>query len=222
MKANTEDMSTEPSPGVSRSSVAPHDWSKCMFCKKITHKKENAMQKVSTFEAANNMKQCAEAKGDEDMLRLLLGVSYDLVAAEAEHYKACFTSCVSKFYLKSKAFKEETTSNWQQRKKIVPKNLYLFPRWMVTNDDIEVEFESSCRNDADERKIVCMAQDAIHCSSHGRVNFPKYVGLVMSVRHMTGSKQLVSILKRMGSCSSYDETESIDTGLGKEILAKSQ
>jgi len=33
---------------------------------------------VSTFEAANNIRQCAEAKGDEDMLRLLLGVSYDL------------------------------------------------------------------------------------------------------------------------------------------------
>jgi len=93
---------------------------------------------------------------------------------------------------------------------------------MVTNDDIEVEFESSCSNDADERKIVCMAQDAIHCSSHGRVKLPKHVGLAMSVRHITGSKQLVSILNRMGHCSSYDEIESIDTGLAKEILAKSQ
>lgn len=42
--ADTNDMSTEPSPRVSRSSVAPQDWSKCMFCKKITHKKEKTMQ----------------------------------------------------------------------------------------------------------------------------------------------------------------------------------
>lgn len=48
-------------------------------------------------------------------------------------------------------------------KKIVPKNLYLFLPWMVTNDDIEVEFESSCSHDADERKIICMAQDAVYC-----------------------------------------------------------
>ena len=107
-------------------------------------------------------------------------------------------------------------------KRIVPKNLYLFLRWMVTNDDIEVEFESSCSNDADERKIVCMAQDAIHCSSHGRVKLPKHVGLAMFVRHMTGSKHLVSILNRMGHCSSYDQIESVDTGIAKEILAKSQ
>ena len=44
----------------------------------------------------------------------------------------------------------------------------------------------------------------------------------MSVGHITGSKQLVSILNRMGHCSSYDEIESVDTGIAKEILAKSQ
>ena len=48
------------------------------------------------------------------------------------------------------------------------------------------------------------------------------IGLAMSMRHMTGSNQLVSILNQMGHCSSYDETESVDTGLAKEILAKSQ
>ena len=48
------------------------------------------------------------------------------------------------------------------------------------------------------------------------------MGLAMTVHHMTGSKQLVSILNRMGHCASYDEIENIDTGLAKEILAKSQ
>lgn len=105
--ADTDDMSTEPSPRVSRSSVAPRDWSKCMFCKKITHKKEKTMQNVSMVEAVNNIRQCAEAKGDKDMLRVLLGVNYNLVAAEAKYHKACFASYVSKSNLKSKAFKEE-------------------------------------------------------------------------------------------------------------------
>ena len=44
----------------------------------------------------------------------------------------------------------------------------------------------------------------------------------MSVRHTIGSKQLVTVLHRMGHCCSYDEIESIDTSLAKEILAKSQ
>lgn len=102
------------------------------------------------------------------------------------------------------------------------RDLYLFLCWIVTNDDIEVEFESSCSNDADEKKIVCMAQDVIHCSSHGWVKLLKHVGLAMSVHHMTGCKQLLSILNCMGHCSSYNAIESMDTSLAKEILAKSQ
>ena len=93
--------------------------------------------------------------------------------------------------------------------------LYLFLRWMIMNDDVEVEFESSCSNDADEREVLCLAQDAIHCSSHGLVKLHEHVGLAMFVPHMTGSKQLVSILNRMGHCASYDEIESVDTGLTK-------
>ena len=63
-----------------------------MFCKKATHKKERAMQNVSMFEAVNNIRQCAEAKGDQDMLCVLLGVSHDLVAVEAKYHKTCFAS----------------------------------------------------------------------------------------------------------------------------------
>ena len=43
----------------------------------------------------------------------------------------------------------------------------------------------------------------------------------MAVRHITGSKDLITILSRMGHCSSYDEVEGIDTALAEEILAKS-
>ena len=44
----------------------------------------------------------------------------------------------------------------------------------------------------------------------------------MSVRHLTGSKQIVTMLNRMGNCSSYDEIESVDSSLAVEILAKSE
>ena len=41
------------------------------------------MQNVSTIEVANTVRQSAEAKGDQDMLRLLLGINMDLVASGA-------------------------------------------------------------------------------------------------------------------------------------------
>ena len=58
-----------------------------------------------------------------------------------------------------------------------------------------------------------------HCASHSRIKMPKHVSLAISLRHLTGSKQLVTMLSRMGHCSSYDEVEIIDTSLAREILA---
>ena len=65
------------------------------------------MQNVSTIEAANTVRQSVEAKGDQDMLRLLLGINMDLVASGAKYHKTCFASYVSKSNLKSLAFKDE-------------------------------------------------------------------------------------------------------------------
>jgi len=67
-------------------------------------------------------------------------------------------------------------------------------RWRQTLNQVVV-FRA-----ADERRVLCLAQDLIHCASHGRAKLPKHVGLAMSVRHVTGSKQLVSILNRIGHC----------------------
>ena len=41
------------------------------------------------------------------------------------------------------------------------------------------------------------------------------------MRHLTGSKQLITILNRMGQCCSYEEVVLVDTSLANEILAKS-
>ena len=78
-----EAESPESSSRVLRSSIYPQDWSKCLFCKNRTYKKEKIMQNVSTIEAANTVRQSVEAKGDQDMLRLLLGINMDLVASGA-------------------------------------------------------------------------------------------------------------------------------------------
>ena len=57
--------------------------------------------------------------------------------------------------------------------------------------------------------------DIVHSGSHGQVKTPKR----MAVRHLTGSKQIIKILNRMGHRASYDTVEMIDTALAREILA---
>ena len=58
------------------------------------------MQNVSTIEVANTVRQSAEAKGDQDMRHLLLGINMDLVASEAKYHKTCFASYVSVRHLR--------------------------------------------------------------------------------------------------------------------------
>ena len=115
-------------------------------------------------------------------------------------------------------------SNWRA---LLPRSLYWFLRWVVTGEEYESgqegfrEMCKPCSNIADERKIIMTGQDLVHCVSHARVKLPKHVSLGISVRHLIGSKQLITIVNRMGHCCSYKEVELVDTSLANEILAKS-
>ncbi|XP_031571112.1 uncharacterized protein LOC116305356 [Actinia tenebrosa] len=48
------------------------------------------------------------------------------------------------------------------------------------------------------------------------------IGFAMSVRHMTGSKQLIRMLNRFGHSCSYDDIEVVDTSLALEIIAQTE
>ena len=67
-----------------------------------------------------------------------------------------------------------------------------------------------------------IAQDVIHCCNNSRVKLPKHVGLAVCVYHLTSSKQLVTLLNRMGHCSSYDDIRAVNTSIALEVLAKSE
>ena len=67
-----------------------------------------------------------------------------------------------------------------------------------------------------------IAQDIIHSASHGRQKMPKQIGLGMTLRHLIGFKQIITLLNRMGHCSSYDDVEVADTSLALEVIAQSE
>ena len=94
---------------------------------------------------------------------------------------------------------------------------------MITYDESGVDdFHQPCPcvKVEDERHIIIISQDIIHCASKARVMLPKQIGLAMAVRHPTGSKQLGGLLNRMGHSLSYDELQAVDTSLATEVLAK--
>ncbi|CAH3184788.1 unnamed protein product [Porites lobata] len=102
-------------------------------------------------------------------------------------------------------------------RRLVPNDLYWLLRWII-GPTLDIEDTSTI----DDKKVLSIAQDIIHCSSNARVKTPKHVSLAMSTHHLTGSKQIIILLNRMGHCISYDEMKSVDASLATEVLAQSE
>ena len=93
-------------------------------------------------------------------------------------------------------------------------------RWVISSnvDSLDPELSPNmCHNETDERHVLLVAQDIIHCGKHGYIKTQKHVGLAMIIQHLSGSKQLITIINRLGDCSSYD-VEAITTSLASENL----
>ena len=72
------------------------------------------------------------------------------------------------------------------------------------------------------RRVVMLGQDIIHAATNSQVKTPKHVGLAVTIHHLTGSKEVVTLLNRMGHCSSYDDVEIVNTAWAREMEARSQ
>lgn len=104
-------------------------------------------------------------------------------------------------------------------KKIIPKSLYLLIRQIICPSD-QPDVSSATRNQLeDERKVLSVAQDVIHSPSNSKVKLPKHISLAMAIHHLSGSKLLITLLNRMGHCSSYDEVQAVDNSLAMEVTA---
>jgi len=84
-----------------------------------------------------------------------------------------------------------------------------------------MELEKFFSDPNDEKRILMIGQDMVFTSTNSGVKTPEDVGLVMPIHHLTDSEQLVTLLIKMGHCSSYCDVEIINTSLAQEIRAHS-
>ena len=107
-------------------------------------------------------------------------------------------------------------------RKLIPDCLYWLIKLLVTADKRSrpTDVLSQSTNMEDERQILSIAQDIIHCNTKGRVKLPKHTSPAMCVHHLTSSKRLIELLNRMGHCVSYDEMRAVNTSIAEEVLAK--
>ena len=53
----------------------------------------------------------------------------------------------------------------------------------------------------------------MHSSDNGQWAMPKHLLLGMSVRHLTGSAELITVLNRFGHCASYSVLLELETAM---------
>ena len=66
---------------------------------------------------------------------------------------------------------------------------------------------------ADHSKLLSICQDIVNLQSHGKVTTPKSLSLGISVKHRTGSSDLIRLLQSLGHCVSYDTVARAETAI---------
>jgi hypothetical protein len=61
------------------------------------------------------------------------------------------------------------------------------------------------------RYILSLGQDLTYMKSRGKSRMPKHVGLSVALHQMTQSKDVVTMVNKLGHGISYDEVQRIDT-----------
>lgn len=56
-----------------------------------------------------------------------------------------------------------------------------------------------------------LTQDLVYAMHHGRIKTWKHIDLAVTVKALTGSKQLIEVLNRLGYCISYPVLENLET-----------
>ena len=74
---------------VARSQTFITDWSKCLFCKQLSNKKDRKLLNLASWDGRDTIYSAAETKGDTELLFTLSNVSKDLLAAEGKYHRAC-------------------------------------------------------------------------------------------------------------------------------------
>ena len=81
---------------------------------------------------------------------------------------------------------------------------------MVGKDDLEMSEKM-------KRLVFSIGQDLCRAVSEGKWKLPKHMLLCMTVRHLFRSKQLTTILHRLGHSESYDFGLELETALAKAL-----
>ena len=106
---------------------------------------------------------------------------------------------------------------------LIPESLYSFFQRLSLGKTRKPPPDGSTLSAEKGRCVVMLGQDIIHAATNSQTKTQKHVSLAVTIHHLTGSKEVLTLLNRMGHCSSYDDdVEIINTAWAREMEAQSQ
>ena len=98
-----------------------------------------------------------------------------------------------------------------------------FFAWILTDDnDSQPQYASDEKVDLKDssvkRLVQSFGQDLLYAVSKGRQKTPKHVAIPLTVKNLTGSKEVIKLLNRYGHGISYDQVLQIETSLAEEQM----
>ena len=103
---------------------------------------------------------------------------------------------------------------------IIPPSLYNFIAWTVgASEEPSLDNRVTVPLDT-HRKILAISQDIVYLQSKGRKQMPKHMSLAMTVRHLTGSAQLIGLLNGFGYSVSTSVALNHDTAIANQEMSR--
>ncbi|CAL8293470.1 unnamed protein product [Arctogadus glacialis] len=94
---------------------------------------------------------------------------------------------------------------------LLPSDLMRFLTLIISGDaDLEKSEKTRCL-------VPSISQDICRAVTKGEWKLPKHILLCTTIRHLYRSKQLTTILSRLGHCETYDFGLELETALTKAL-----
>ena len=102
----------------------------------------------------------------------------------------------------------------------LPSPVYNLLAWILTDEnDFQAEHAKDekvhLKDDSVHRLVQSFGQDLLYAISKGRHRTPKHLALSLTVKNLTGSKELITLLNRYGHGVSYDKVLEVETALAE-------
>lgn len=120
--------------------------------------------------------------------------------------------CVKDAFLESDDMPWPPSASFLQSEEISPPGILKhFLAYLVSGKSIEQAFAMS------ETFINSCSQDICYAITQGQWKMPKHVLLGMTLRHLTGSAEIVTIINHFGHCQSYSQILELETAMCNSI-----